>query len=134
MFEVSDCELRREEPSYTLDTVLFFRNRFGRTPRLYWLIGADMIIDLPRWHRVGDLLEECTVCVMRRGGYAEPSFENVRSLGQERLEYLASNVIETPSLDINSSEIRRRLGSGQSVTGLLCPAVVDYIEKMGLYR
>jgi len=133
-FEVSDCELHRKEPSYTLDTVLYFRKRFGGEARLCWLIGADMLRDLPKWRRVRDLLDECALCVMHRGGYPPPEFDGLESLGPDRLARLRADVLETPSVDISSTEIRGKLASGADVTGLLCPAVLDYIEKNGLYR
>jgi len=133
-FEVSDCELRRKGPSYTLDTVLYFRKRFGGGADLCWLIGADMLTDLPKWHRVGDLLDQCSVCVMRRGGYPPPKFDGLESFGEERLARLRANVLETPSVDLSSTEIRGKLARGAKVTGLLCPSVLDYIEKNGLYR
>ncbi len=132
-FEVSDCELRREGPSYTLDTVLGFRRRLGSDAKLYWLIGADMARDLPKWHRVSELLDACTLCIMRRGGYPPPELEGLESLGTARAARLRESVLETPPVDISSSEIRRRLATGEDVTGLLSPKVLDYIEKNGLY-
>ncbi|MBE0535307.1 MAG: nicotinate (nicotinamide) nucleotide adenylyltransferase [Phycisphaerae bacterium] len=133
-FEVSDCELRREEPSYTLDTVLYFRRRFASEAELFWLIGADMVRDLAKWYRVRELLDACTLCVMHRGGYPPPKLDGLETLGAERLARLRANVLETPSVDISSSEIRCKVASGEDVTGLLCPAVLDYIKKNGLYR
>ena len=133
-FHVSDCELRREEPSYTLDTVLYFRRRFGASAQLFWLIGDDMLKDLPKWHRVDDLLDACTLCVMHRGGCPPPEFEALQALGADRVARLRANLLETPSVDISSTEIRRKLAAGHDVTGLLPPLVLDYIEKNGLYR
>ena len=73
-FSVSDCELPRSEPSYTLDTIRFFRNQLGSDAVLHWLIGADQLVDLEKWYRVGDLLKECRVSVMVRAGYPPPNF------------------------------------------------------------
>ena len=66
---VSDCELKRQPPSYTIDTVRFFCNRYGPETEFYWLIGADMLKDLPRWYRIEELLNECTICLMLRPGF-----------------------------------------------------------------
>ena len=79
-FAVSDCELSRPEPSYTLDTVRFFRNQFGSEAVLHWLTGADQLADLGKWYCVGDLLKECRLSVMVRAGYPPPDFSRFESL------------------------------------------------------
>lgn len=134
-FSVSDCELRRPAPSYTLDTVKHFQNKFGPDASIYWLIGADSVDDLVLWHRVDELIDTCHVAVMVRGGYESPAFDkHLQTLGRDRVEKLRSNVIETPSIDISSTEVRRRLAAGEDVGDMLCTDVLDYIRRRGLYR
>src|SRR5579864_6055283 len=53
LFEVSDIELGRGGPSYTIDTAAELATR-GEHP-IRWLIGADMLLDLPHWHRAAEL-------------------------------------------------------------------------------
>ena len=79
-FSVSDCELSRPEPSYTLDTVRFFRNRFGQDTILHGLIGADQLTDLEKWYGVGDLLNECRLSVIVRAGYPPPDFARFENI------------------------------------------------------
>lgn len=133
-FRVSDCELNRGAPSYTIDTVLSFIEDYGPETEFYWLVGADMVKDLPRWHEIGQLLDLCNVCVMYRGGFVEPDFSGFFDLGANRVEKLKKNVICTPLIDVSSTEVRLKLACGEDLRGILCPSVLDYIEKNGLYR
>lgn len=134
-FSVSDCELHRPAPSYTLDTVKHFQKQCGSEASIYWLIGADSVDDLILWHRIDELIDICHLAVMVRGGYAVPSFDkHLHILGRDRVEKLQSNVIETPSIDLSSTQIRNRLAAGEDVRHMLCPDVLDYIRRRGLYR
>jgi len=135
IFEASDCELKKNEPSYTLETVRQFQARFGPDTLIHWLIGADGMDDLSRWYRVVDLIDECNLCVMFRAGCEPPDFAKFEGVwGRERVEKLQRNVIPTPLIDISSTEIRDKLTAGQDVTDMLSPAVADYIRKHNLYQ
>ena len=134
-FSVSDCELRRPAPSYTLDTVKFFQERYGSDASIYWLLGADSVDDLLLWHRIDELIDACHLAVMIRGGYEAPSFDrHLQALGPDRVEKLRRDVIETPSIHISSTKIRERIAAGEDVSELLGPDVLDYIRQRGLYR
>ena len=133
-FCVSDCELGRGDPSYTFDTVTSFRDEYGAGCEFYWLLGADMVKDLLRWYKVRELIDACNICVMYRGGFERPDFSGFGELGVERVEKLKKCVISTPVIDVSSTEIRSKLSEGGDVSGFLCPAVLDYIKKNGLYR
>ncbi|MBP8303354.1 MAG: nicotinate-nucleotide adenylyltransferase [Phycisphaerae bacterium] len=134
-WQVSDCELRRPAPSYTLDTIRHFRTLRGPGTRLYWLIGADTVPELPNWHGIDRLLDLCTVAAMCRAGCPRPDFSPFLSLwGPERVRALQENVIETPLVDVSSTRIRRRIAQGRDVSTLLHPGVLAYIHRHGLYR
>ncbi len=134
-FEVSDCELTKSEPSYTLETVRQFQADCGSDTSVYWLVGADSLDDLPHWHRVVDLIDECNVSVMYRGGYEPPDFSRFEPIwGPERVGKLERNAVPTPSIDISSTEIRRRLAMGCEVADMLHPKVADYIRERRLYQ
>ncbi|MHC5060239.1 MAG: nicotinate (nicotinamide) nucleotide adenylyltransferase [Planctomycetota bacterium] len=134
-FRVSDCELKRPVPSYTLDTIRHFRVEYGEDVEIYWLVGADTIKDLPDWYGIGELLEECNLCVMFRAGFERPDFSCLEAiLGSQALARLRQNIIPAPLIDINSTEIRRKLATGGDVSCMLAPKVLAYIQKNGLYR
>jgi len=134
-FQMSDYELKRSKPSYTLETVKRFQTDYGSDTSIYWLIGADNTDDLPRWYRIVELIDECNLSVMYRAGCEIPDFTKFKdSWGTHRVEKLQKNIIETPLIDISSTQIRSRLVAGRDVTDMLSPFVADYIRKHNLYQ
>jgi nicotinate-nucleotide adenylyltransferase len=134
-FQVSDCELQRPGPSYTLETVRQFQVEFGGGTSIYWLIGADSIDELQLWYGTTELIDECNLSTMLRAGYKSPNFAKFEDIwGPERVEKLQRNVIQTSLIDISSTEIRDKLAAGDDVNDMLHPDVADYIRKRGLYQ
>lgn len=134
-FQLNDYELRKPEPSYTLETVKHFQADCGGKALIYWLIGADSIYELSRWYGVVELIDTCILCVMFRAGCKPPDFAEFEDVwGAARVEKLQRNVIRTPLIDISSTEIRNRLAAGRDVTDMLAPQVADYIREHGLYQ
>jgi len=134
-FEVSDYELKRPAPSYTIETVKKFQAEYSSDTLIYWLIGADSIGDLEYWHRIVELIDICNITTMYRAGFKTPDFSRFKAIwGQKRIEKLQQNIIQTPLVDISSTEIRNRLVSGLDVNDMLHPDVADYIEEHNLYR
>jgi nicotinate-nucleotide adenylyltransferase len=127
LFRVEEIETRRQGPSYTIETVQMLAER--RIGKINWLIGADMLLYLPHWHRVSELLNQVTFVVMARPGSVidwEALPPNIRQL-EER-------VVPAPMLEISATEIRRRVAAGLSIDYLTPPAVCRYIRDRGLYR
>ena len=134
-FEVSDCEIKRSEPSYTLETIEYFRSKYHADTKLYWLTGADSLKDLAKWYKIRDLMDICQICVMFRAGFEEPSFDNfIPVFGRAHIEKLSKNVIETPLIDISSTDIRKKIASGQNVEKLVHSNVLKYIIENNLYK
>ncbi len=134
-FQVSDYELKRPEPSYTLETVRRFQADYGHETSIYWLIGADSIDELQLWYGITDLIDECNLSTMFRAGCSPPDFAKFEDIwGLGRVEKLQRNIIQTSLIDISSTEIRSRLAAGGDVSDMLHPAVADYIRKHGLYQ
>jgi len=67
-FSVSDCELRRPGPSYTVETLRYFRKKFGPKTQLYFLSGADTARSFSRWKSPEKVLKLCRFVVMTRPG------------------------------------------------------------------
>lgn len=134
VFQISPVELNRAEPSYTIDTIRHFRQKFGPDCQLYWLIGADMLKDLPRWYKINELFKECTICVMNRGGFDRPDCGSLTAkLGKEAVEKLRQNQIETQFIEISSTDIRQKLLDSKEAGQYLHPEVLDYIKTHRLY-
>jgi nicotinate-nucleotide adenylyltransferase len=134
-FQVSDYELRKPAPSFTLETVKKFLADFGDNTSVYWLIGADSIDDLEHWYKITELIDICNIATMYRAGCEKPDFGRFEAVwGGQRVEKLQRNIIKTSLIDISSTNIRSRLAAGLDITDMLHPAVAEYIYKHGLYQ
>ena len=134
-FQLSDYELKKPEPSYTLETVRRFQADYGSGTSIYWLVGADSVDELPRWRGIVELIDGYNLSVMYRAGCSPPDFGKFKTLwGAGRVGKLQRNIIPTPLIDMSSTEIRNRIAAGGDVTGMLHPPVADYIRKHGLYQ
>ena len=126
---VSDLEIRRPGPTHTVDTLVALR---AQGHGAIWLIlGSDALEDLPNWHEPGRLIVLARLAVVRRPGHI---------VVPERLEELLPGLavvvdwVEMPPCSISATEIRARIRAGQSLAGMVPPAVLAYIEAHGLYR
>ncbi len=134
-FEVNDCEFKRAAPSYTLDTIIYLRSTLPKDTELFWLIGADTLHDLPYWYHIDELMEQCHLAILTRGGYKFPNFSQFETLwGLKRAQTLQNHVIKTRMIELSSSEIRTRLRLQQDVSACLHPAVLQYIQQHRLYQ
>ena len=136
LFFVSDFELQRGV-SYTIDTIEALQ-RDGAT-NLMLLMGADNLRDLPRWRRVDDLLAAVQPVVACRppSGFAEAAAAVealAGSLPAELLEKVRAGLIETPLIDISSTDIRSASQRGDDCRAMLPPNVYEYIQQEKLYR
>lgn len=125
-FELSPLELRRAGRSYTVDTLSELRQALGEQVGLFLIIGADNVTEIPTWHRPDRILELATVVVVRRPGAtpdrADPALTR-------RMHF-----VETPFIEISSTDIRRRVREGRSIRYLVPREVENYIYEHGLYR
>lgn len=126
LFAVDDLEMRRNGPSYTIDTVRELERRgFGR---VNWLIGADMLNELPKWGKAGELIQKVGFLIVAR-----PGFEFDWARLPQSFQGLRQCVVEAPRVDVSASEIRSRVRAGEGI-GELVPAVVErYIREHRLY-
>jgi nicotinate-nucleotide adenylyltransferase len=125
-FVAWDGELRRDGPSYTVDTArqLLAENRGAQ---LTLIVGADNLALLPHWKEPERILEMCTVAVVGRPGEgAAPA-----TAGLDPARFV---LVEGSHLPIASSALRERVCEGRSVRYLVPDAVAGYIEARGLYR
>ena len=133
--EVNDYELLRPSPSYTLHTIRHFYAIFGLNSLFFWLIGADSVKELLHWYKITELLDECVIVSMYRAGYKPPDYtELIRFFGEEKVRNLERHIVKTSLIDISSTDIRRRVASGEDIQGLVHPDVATYIQTKLLYR
>lgn len=129
-FAVSRLEIDREGPSYTIDTIRALRAQLGPDVELYFITGADAVLEILTWRLPDAILGECHVVAAHRPGFDLARLEPV--LGGDRARRVQAMAL--PALDISSTDIRLRVAEGRSVRYLTVPAVEGYLGKMGLYR
>lgn len=144
---IEACELGRDGPSYTVDTLRLLRaTRVGDAP-LAILVGADSFLSLPTWKQWRSLFDLAHIVVAERGGSGfEPSALGgalaAATAGRwahsaEELHRLASGLVlrlDQPLRPESASEVRHRIAAGADWRALVPPAVADYIAGHGLYR
>lgn len=132
--DVLDLEVRRSGTTYTVDTLRqLARDEPGAT--VYFLIGADSVAELPTWKEASALFDLCRLVTLRRPGHDEGDpFAAVEGHFPERaVASLRQHSLETPLLEVSSTEIRDRLAAGRSVRYLVPEAVLRYVHDRGLY-
>ena len=117
---VETIELKRKGVSYTYDTM---KDLIEQNPDVdyYFIIGADMVDYLPKWHKIDELIQM------------------VQFVGVQRPKYKAGTSypviwVDVPLMDISSSMIRDFIRKNRKPNFLLPKLVLDYIEKEGLYQ
>lgn len=128
-FEVSCMELDRPGPSYTVDTLREFRGRLGPDARLYFITGADAILEILTWRSPQELARSCEFIAVARPGY------DLQRLTKEMSDLLRgrAHILNVPGVAVSSTEIRRRAAAGESLRYLVPPAVARYVEVKRLY-
>ena len=130
-FKVSDMELKRTGLSYTLDTIDELHKTFGSETELFFIIGADSLADLSRWHEAKKLVEKCHFIATTRQGI-DIDFSAVRNyFGAAAIEHI--HCVTTPGLEISSTDLRERIKSGRSIKYLVPEIVEEYILREELY-
>lgn len=116
-----DTEVRRSGPTYTIDTVeALLAARPGATVTL--VLGADAAARLDTWHRAEELRSVVSLTVMTRPGHDAPPPVGWRS-----------TAVAVPSIDVSSTEIRRRCRDGLPIDFLVTDPVLAIVRRDGLY-
>ena len=134
-FLVCACELSRTSTSYTIDTVRELQKSLGSDTKLFWLIGSDMLEDLPSWREVNELVDMVDVVVVQRAGQAVADFSVLRpSLTVEQISRIRAHAFNVSLIDISSTMVRERIAQGLSLRYFLPESVEKYISENKLYR
>ncbi len=122
-YEVSDLELHRDGPSYTSITLERLHEDGYEPSQLFFILGADAFAEIATWHDYPRLFDLSNFVVVSRPGISTPHTAAGR------------NVFFVPAdtPDVSSTEIRRRVGTGESIDGLVPSIVADHIRRHRLY-
>lgn len=133
-FGVSDAEIGREDPSYTVVTVRHFAEAFGPDAKLFLLVGEDNLRSLHTWRQIGEILDLVTVVVLPRPVARPPDLGPLEAaIGKQAVADILGRRVPGPLVPISATEIRSRVAAGRTITGLVPASVADYIAAKGLY-
>ncbi|TZF87043.1 nicotinate (nicotinamide) nucleotide adenylyltransferase, partial [Cognatilysobacter lacus] len=142
-------ELARAVPSYSVETLAHVRAEVGADTPVVWVIGADSLAQLHRWHRWRSLFELAHVLAVGRAGFplSPDGFAGIdaalaetvqgRLRAPEQLLATACGGLALLPMDPprpeSSTDIRRRIAAGEPWKSLVPPPVADYIVRHRLY-
>jgi nicotinate-nucleotide adenylyltransferase len=147
-FFVSDLEMGRPGPTYTVDTLAAFAARCSDA-ELYFLLGSDSFSQITTWHRWEELVEMAHLVVLHRATvWGEELFTKLPEKLRARLVPVqlfaqvpdpprgakAVYLLEHDPFPVSASLIRQRLAAGQTISELVPPEVHRWIVKYGLYH
>jgi nicotinate-nucleotide adenylyltransferase len=124
-FTVSDLEIKRQGPSYTVDTLRSLKETHPQA-ELFLLLGADMLLDFPNWRSPDEILSLASLAVMERKGATISNFDCKH--GDRVMP------VEAPTLAISGTDLRRRVAEGRSIRFLVPAAVEAFIDAHRLYQ
>ena len=130
-FCVSDIEVRRQGPTYTVDTLNQLRRQYDSDTKIFLILGMDSLNELARWRSPERLFDLCTVVGISRPGQDDIDRDKLESIS----EGASGKVIfmSGPSVGISGSDIRDRVAHGRSIRYRVPEAVESYILDHGLY-
>ena len=113
--DVIDYEIKKKGISYTIDTIMYLKQKFGQTQKYFFLLGSDWAGQLHTWKDIDLLKKEITFVMVRRDSAkkADDSFLT----------------IDFPVMEISSSLIRRKLQKNQDIRGLVPDKIVTCVKK-----
>ena len=132
LLDLSLIEMERPGPSYTVDSLEQLRAAHGSTAILVLVMAADSLAEIDGWREPDRLLQLAEWAVGPRPGSPLPDRAALRArFGPAEARI---HLLDGPSVDLSSSEIRRRVAAGRSIRYLVPRAVEELITDRGLYR
>lgn len=146
-FAVSDIEAKRSAPSYSIDTINILVRQMGHRTDFYFIVGADAFVEIDTWKRFRELPVLVSFVIISRPGFSfdrvetvihdsypdyryDPGLERWKS-PHNRGDFILQHM---PPVPISSTQVREKAGRGEDISGLVPPAVQEYIMQEKLYR
>lgn len=146
-FSVSEYELNKKEISFSIETIKHYKNLLPTEAELYFIVGTDAFLGISTWKEVPEIFANCNMIVVSRPGYTLKPFDQIIKNpklfkefvmikdGEEYKHYTGHYIylFQLGSIDISSTELRKRIAEGKSFASYLPDAVIDYIHTHSLY-
>ena len=123
---VDDLELKRPGPSYTVDTLAVLRERYAGA-EFFVLLGLDQAAQFVHWHQSDQILAWAQLAI------ADRSLEGQEKAASPEWHNRAHLHLNMPLMPLSATDIRQRCRTGEDLSSLLNPAVIQYIRNNHLY-
>lgn len=133
-FEATDRELRREGPSFTVDTLREIREEVGEGCEIFFLVGSDTLFELPTWREFPEVVRLARIVVVSRSGYPPDAVVALGGTVPDRvIRRIEKDALAAEPEAVSSTEIRERVARGLPIDGMTPEGVVSYIRERRLY-
>jgi len=131
-FEASAIEVERDGYTYAIDTLNELHKMYSQETTFYYIIGADVVMDLLTWKRAPEVFLLTKFIAVKRTGFLDEEFnDQIKSL---ELKFDIDIITyEAPLIEVSSTFIRDRIRRNKSVKYLVNECVEEYIKKNNLY-
>lgn len=132
-FYISDFEILKKGLSYTYETLQYIQEDLGKDTEIYFITGADCLIDIYKWKKTKELFKLCKFVVFYRPGFTEDEILRQKKKVEEEfnVEIIFLNLLE---MNISSTYIREAIKNEESLSFLLPPSVEYIIKELRLYK
>lgn len=132
LFDISTYELEKLTPSFTLETIRYFKRTLKDTiDKPYFMVGPDKLKELVNWYKIDELVKEC-VFVVGISALTTDAFHMLATY-KSLFPNMEVETVIIPHIDIRSTEIRERVKDGLSIRNYVPNTVVEYIRDNGIY-
>lgn len=127
--KASDVEFRMPVPSYTIDTIVYLRERYPKH-HFSLIMGEDNLYTLHKWKNARELVKKCGILVYPRPYTNKPS----NTVLDQIISEADIKHVKAPMMDISGTFIRESIRKGKDISYFLPPPVWKYIDEMGFYE
>ena len=131
--EFSDLELTRSGPTYTIDTLQSLKQEYPEDD-FYFILGGDSLTDLHKWRAYKEILTLTVILCARRNDADVPELEQIKLRLEAEVAEAQIYIMDTPMMNISSTEIREQLQSGEKAPQGIPEAVLMFIQEYDLYQ
>jgi len=128
-FDISDFEIKKSGPSWTIDTLKYFSSIYER---VCFIIGSDNLSEIVNWYKAEEILRRYPLIVLPRERDLCPIKKKIEKLSSKYAQEIT--LIQMPIVDISSTEIRKLIRQNKSIRYMVHPKVEEYIKRKELYR
>lgn len=133
-FEPSMFEIESQDANFTVDTLRHFANELASND-LFFLLGSDALASFADWKQPDQICQLATLLVVMRPPSPAIDISVLKQfLTSDQVSQIQQNQIQSPLIDINSTDIRRRIQADESIRFLLPRSIEKYIESQNVYQ